>query len=142
MEPPKKLTVIHLDGLAPGDEETVADYLLIRTPVTIGDEIYGVKRFQNGICKVTGIRDGVIFATGTSPSGETATCPIGENIEWKIVRKFPVLCNGFMRSQECDQKTDSKALKVSMARILRASRWAKIIDSPFWKPTDGDNKLK
>ena len=132
--------MIHLAGYVDDDGETVKDLLLVRTQVSIGDEIKGVRRFQNGICHITGTHDCVIYAKGVSTTGEAIKLPIGEYIDWDIVRRFPVICNAFMRQQDCDEKLDSKVIKMAVTRTLRASRWAGAMISPFWEPADGDNK--
>jgi len=135
-----KIAVIHLGGCAPDGVETIDDYLLVRTPVAEGDEIQGVKRFQNETCHITKIKDDVIYATGMFESGEIATCPIGELVDWDMVRNFPVIANAFMRPNEsvCINTQQSKVIRMSMTGILRSVKWSPT--PPVWRPANDREK--
>jgi len=113
-----KLGVIHLNSRVEELSGIAIDHLAVRSSVTEDDEIRGVKKFQDGLCRVTRIDgNGIIFGTGISPSGETVTHPIGELIAWDLVKRFPVTCNGFMRVPDFD-KDESRLVKKFMAAVL------------------------
>jgi len=137
-----KLAVIHLGGESNGE---VADYLLVRNPVTEGDEINGVKFFQNGVCHVTKIDfpTEVIFATGIIESGELVTCPIGQHLEWSVVKDFPVIYAALKRPYKsvCIDTERSEVIKITMKNILHSVRWARDTKFPaVWRPANDDEK--
>jgi len=138
-----KIAVIHLSGCAPDGVDTVDDFLLIRSPVAEGDEVQGVKRFKNETCHITKIKDDVIYATGMFESGEIATCPIGEMLDWNTVRVFPVIAQAFMRSNECVgvYGKQSKVIKMAVNSILRTLQWSSALNSPTdWRPANDIEK--
>ena len=145
MESPK-IAVIHLGGSIPDGEETVEDYLLVRTPVELGDKIHGVKRFQGGVCHITKFHNDVVCATGVLESGEIVTCPIGELVDWGMARNFPVICNALMRPWEsvCINSEQSKVTRIFMTSILRTLRWSSALNSPVdWRPaSEGEKRMR